>query len=85
MKATLTIFGMLGLMAFGLSIAFLNPYWFLALLAVLAPIIGFITWRWRRKLAMVGKCSNCGYDLTANETGRCPECGAATASMKVEG
>ncbi len=21
------------------------------------------------------KCPNCGYDLTGNESGRCPECG----------
>jgi rubrerythrin len=24
-------------------------------------------------------CHNCGYNLTANTTGVCPECGAATA------
>lgn len=25
--------------------------------------------------ALCGKCHSCGYDLTANITGRCPECG----------
>jgi hypothetical protein len=24
-------------------------------------------------------CSNCGYDLTGNTSGRCPECGTPTA------
>jgi tRNA(Ile2) C34 agmatinyltransferase TiaS len=27
-----------------------------------------------------GICANCGYDLTGNASGRCPECGARTPS-----
>ena len=27
--------------------------------------------------AIIGKCLNCGYDLTRNESGKCPECGCA--------
>lgn len=29
--------------------------------------------RWRRRRQ--GRCSNCAYDLTGNESGFCPECG----------
>jgi len=30
----------------------------------------------RRKRRLRGLCVTCGYDLTGNESGRCPECGA---------
>lgn len=36
---------------------------------------GYYTWLARRALRRFG-CSECGYDLTSNVTGRCPECGA---------
>ncbi len=32
--------------------------------------------RWRRRRR--GCCTKCGYDLTGNTSGRCPECGKAT-------
>ncbi|MBN2448588.1 MAG: hypothetical protein JXO22_17815 [Phycisphaerae bacterium] len=31
--------------------------------------------RLRRSLAAQGRCERCGYDLTGNVSGRCPECG----------
>jgi len=34
----------------------------------------------RERLAS-GQCENCGYDLTGNTSGRCPECGCATKSL----
>jgi len=44
-----------------------------------APFIGFVVptvWLWRRgrRHMQPGHC-RCGYDLTGNESGRCPECG----------
>ena len=54
------------------------PHWFLALFFAVLPGIWFIKWRKRRKLAMVGSCPSCGYDLTGNESGECPECGQAS-------
>ena len=39
-------------------------------------------WRKRRQLAMLGKCPTCTYDLTGNQTGVCPECGAAATANK---
>ena len=32
-------------------------------------------WRIRRRRMMSGQCVGCGYDLTGNVSGRCPECG----------
>ena len=52
------------------------PHWFLALIFTILPSIWFIMWRKRRNLPD-SPCSNCGYDLTGNETGQCPECGVA--------
>jgi len=31
-----------------------------------------------------GLCADCGYDLTGNTTGRCPECGAPTQTVATE-
>lgn len=28
-----------------------------------------------------GECTNCGYSLRGNESGRCPECGTAITEM----
>jgi hypothetical protein len=35
--------------------------------------------RWER--CMQGRCACCGYDLTANTSGTCPECGASIGQM----
>ncbi|HNO78689.1 MAG TPA: hypothetical protein PKN33_11570 [Phycisphaerae bacterium] len=39
-------------------------------------ILAFILWRLRRFAG--GHCQQCGYDLTGNESGVCPECGTAS-------
>lgn len=52
------------------------PIW--SVLVVLAPA-WFILYRRARELrrrALEGACAACGYDLTGNESGICPECGA---------
>ena len=51
------------------------PHWFLTLIFAILPPIWLFKWRKRRRLARVGKCPSCGYDLTGNESGVCPECG----------
>jgi hypothetical protein len=48
------------------------PYW-LMMVCVGLPT-GFLWWRDRRRRPL-GHCQQCGYDLTGNVSGRCPECG----------
>jgi hypothetical protein len=39
-------------------------------------LISFASWRfWRRLSYPLGHCQSCGYNLTGNESGKCPECG----------
>ncbi|MCB9850952.1 MAG: hypothetical protein H6817_09650 [Phycisphaerales bacterium] len=40
--------------------------------AVLVGVIAHLVWRKRR---ISGRCTQCGYDLTGNTSGVCPECG----------
>ena len=35
-------------------------------------------WRLDRRRILLGHCQTCGYNLTGNVSGRCPECGEAT-------
>ena len=53
------------------------PAWFLAVLFGLLPAAR--AWRWtrRRGRRADGTCRRCGYDLTGNVSGVCPECGEA--------
>jgi hypothetical protein len=52
------------------------PAWAVAFLFGWYPALAFIRGplrRWRRP--QKGLCPNCGYDLTGNVSGTCPECG----------
>jgi len=49
------------------------PIWLI--LTVLIMPTAFLWWRDRRYPR--GHCQYCGYDLTGNVSGRCPECGKA--------
>ncbi len=54
------------------------PLWCLSL-----PAIGFVlaaSWL-RHRRPQGGRCRVCGYDLTGNVSGRCPECGTVVPSM----
>jgi hypothetical protein len=41
-------------------------------------------WLRSKRHPELGHCSNCGYDLTGNVSGVCPECGCATESLGKE-
>ncbi|MFQ5805659.1 MAG: hypothetical protein ACE5I3_04330 [Phycisphaerae bacterium] len=42
---------------------------------VAAAVAHFVTARVTSRRFPLGYCQNCGYDLTGNVSGRCPECG----------
>jgi hypothetical protein len=55
------------------------PLWLVFVTLAAVPTIAFIRgplrqWRRRRR----GLCVSCGYNLTGNLSGSCPECGAST-------
>jgi predicted amidophosphoribosyltransferase len=51
----------------------------LVLLALTSIPTAFLWWRGRRPTA-VGHCRKCGYNLTGNISGVCPECGEPSRS-----
>jgi hypothetical protein len=53
------------------------PLWAPLLIAALPTAV--LCWRDRRRIPP-GHCPTCGYNLTGNVSGRCPECGQAVAS-----
>ena len=57
------------------------PYNHIAILASLLPAGRATAWLWRRALRRKrgGRCPQCGYDLTGNVSGVCPECGRGAA------
>jgi hypothetical protein len=48
------------------------PLWLL--FVVVAAPTAFL-WRWDRRRTRSGYCQECGYNLTGNASGICPECG----------
>ncbi len=62
------------------------PIWWIVLFVGVHPAYGpflafALAWQsriWKRRVKPPGHCRRCDYDLTGNESGRCPECGEAT-------
>jgi hypothetical protein len=56
------------------------PYWAALLAAAALPAAWVVrAGRRRRRRRRPGLCPHCGYDLTGNTSGVCPECGTAAA------
>ena len=54
------------------------PYWPLAVLFAFLPAIWF--WSWMGGTSRIhSHCRKCGYNLTGNTSGTCPECGTPVA------
>ncbi|GJM24129.1 MAG: hypothetical protein DHS20C16_05440 [Phycisphaerae bacterium] len=47
------------------------PFW-----CMFAPALLVTSWLWYADRRRIGECVNCGYNLTGNVSGVCPECGA---------
>lgn len=57
------------------------PLWVPTLLFSILPATALISHRLQRRRGAHGLCTQCGYDLRGNVSGRCPECGT---SVKVD-
>ena len=55
------------------------PHWFTATCLAILPAIWLFKWNKRRALSP-NACPACGYDLTGNESGECPECGVGASN-----
>ncbi len=53
------------------------PHWFCAIVLTAPGVLWLRSWRRRRLLRLRGHCRSCGYNLTGNVSGICPECGTA--------
>ena len=56
------------------------PYYFLFALTGVAPVIRAKRWLKNRRRTMFNLCHVCGYNLTGNISGICPECGTTVAA-----
>ena len=56
------------------------PYWMIILFMAIAPAFWVRAEISRRRRLRSGLCQSCGYDLTGNTSGVCPECGAAIST-----
>ncbi|HEV2688413.1 MAG TPA: hypothetical protein VGV35_07655, partial [Bryobacteraceae bacterium] len=53
------------------------PYWIIILVTAIAPAFWLREDLSRRRRLRIGLCQSCGYNLTGNTSGVCPECGTA--------
>ena len=54
-----------------------SPLWAWMVLFGILPALKLLRLRRKHRLRRAGRCVNCGYDLTGNVSGSCPECGTA--------
>ena len=66
------------LMAGGMAVIVDTPIWLCTVL--LAIPTALLWWCDRRRRPGEGCCQECGYNLTGNVSGRCPECGSLLPS-----
>ncbi len=53
--------------------------------AIIIPLVWLVARWWKhRRRPLPNHCPSCGYDLTGNVSGRCPECGATVSAQSAE-
>jgi hypothetical protein len=57
---------------------FMFPWWLPMVIFGIVPLVALSRWLLRRRIPE-GHCQGCGYNLTGNVSGVCPECGGAIA------
>jgi hypothetical protein len=74
-------YGWAGLRPHSYAYELIVPYWSVETVLLIVPLL----WSWRRlkrrMLIRPGHC-RCGYDLTGNTSGVCPECGTNIAEVR---
>jgi len=58
------------------STVLLVPHWLLLPITCVGPVLAL-----RHRHRGAGSCQRCGYDLTGNLSGRCPECGTIASAL----
>lgn len=58
------------------------PYWLFAVITAVLPLRWLAARLRQRTRNRDGYCASCGYNLTANITGICPECGATVGEAR---
>ncbi len=64
-----------------LSLVF--PFWLPALATIVVPSCWFVGFLRHRRQKMIGRCVRCGYSLTGNVSGICPECGTHVQALLI--
>ena len=78
-SGTLSYHGMPRVIRSPLGWRIIVPLWTLMLLVA---VVSCIIWRMVPRRAVPGHCRKCGYDLTGNVSGKCPECGTEISSSE---
>jgi hypothetical protein len=58
------------------------PSWACTSLTLIVPLVWARNQYRRHKESRIGRCRRCGYSLTGNTSGICPECGTPTAARR---
>ena len=58
------------------------PGWAALMVTAILPVLRVRRRLRRRALKRSNRCNSCGYNLTANTTGVCPECGTAVSPIR---